>query len=252
MWTSILVALASFNPVFWEQREFILSEFPYLLFSFAALLAIARAYARLQRNQLELRSALLVSALLYCAYGTRTIGIALVFALIAADLAKFPRPSRFLFGVLALTGSFIAAQTVLLTSPKGYISALHFSMHTVLANLIYYSKTLSYVWQNGFSKEIQIVFALAFTAAAAWGFAKSLLARARREGILFARLRRHPDGLECRDRPARITANLAALFLLRAARVDSILPSIEVTCSSHGCSGARRNRGGELRWRTQV
>src|ERR1700760_3763775 len=48
-------------------------------------------------------------------------------------------------------------------------------MHTVLANLIYYSKTLSYGWQNGFSEEIQIVFALAFSAAGAWGFAKSLL-----------------------------------------------------------------------------
>jgi hypothetical protein len=171
----ILVALASFNPVFWGQREFILSEFPYLLFSFAVLMTVERVYARLEMGRLELRSALEVSLLLYCAYGTRTIGIALVFALIAADLSKFRRPSRFLFGVLTLTGSFIGIQTVLLTSPKGYISALHFSMHTVLANLIYYSKTLSYVWQNGFSKEIQIVFALAFTAAAAWGFAKSLL-----------------------------------------------------------------------------
>jgi hypothetical protein len=172
---AVLVALVSFNPVFWEQRNFILSEFPYLLFSFAALLAIARAYARLQRNQLELRSAVLVSLMLYCAYGTRTIGIALVCALIATDLVKFRRPSRFLVCVLALTALFIGTQTMLLTSPKGYVSAFHFSLHTVAANLIYYGKTLSYVWQNGFSKEIQILFALAFTLTAGWGFAKSLL-----------------------------------------------------------------------------
>jgi hypothetical protein len=166
--------LLSFNPVFWDQRDFILSEFPYLLFSFAALLAIDRIYSGHQLDRFEIGRAVLVSALIYCAYGTRTIGIVLVVALIAADLARFRRPSRFLFCVLALTGVFVAVQTLLLTSPKGYVSAFHFSVHTVAANTIYYGKTLSYVWANGFSKEAQIVFAVVFTAAAAWGFAKSL------------------------------------------------------------------------------
>jgi hypothetical protein len=172
--TGVLLALVSFNPVFWGQRDFILSEFPYLLFSFAALLAIERVYERLSRERFELGSALWVSALFYCAYGTRTIGVALVFALVASDLARFRKPSRFLFSVLGFTGVLVAAQTMLLTSPKGYVSAFHFSLQTVAANIVYYGKTLSYVWQNGFSKEIQIVFALVFTAAATWGFLKSL------------------------------------------------------------------------------
>jgi hypothetical protein len=172
--TAVLLALLSFNPVFWGQRDFILSESPYLLFSFAALLAIERVYDRLSRDRFELGSALLVSVLVYCAYGTRTIGIALAFALVAADLAKFRRPSRFLFSVLGFTGVLVAVQTLLLTSPKGYVSAFHFSLHTVAVNIVYYGKTLSYVWQNGWSKEIQIVFAMAFTAAATWGFLKSL------------------------------------------------------------------------------
>src|SRR6202012_4677874 len=74
----------------------------------------------------------------------------------------------------ALTGLLIGAQTLLLTSPKGYVSAFHFSLHTMAANTLYYGKTLSYVWQNGYRKEIQIAFALVFTAAASWGFLKSL------------------------------------------------------------------------------
>ena len=169
-----LLALVSFSPVFWEQREFILSEFPYLLFSFAALLFIERVYTRLEVKQIEVGSALGVSVLLYCAYGTRTIGFVLIFALIAADLMKFRRPSRFLLCVLALTGMFIAAQTLLMVSPKGYASAFHYSLHTITTNLIYYGKCLSYVWANGFNKGVQIVFALLFTVAAALGFLKSL------------------------------------------------------------------------------
>lgn len=171
---AIALMLLAFNHVFWEQRDYILSEFPYLLLSFAAVLAVERIYARLEQHRVEIGSAILVSALLYCAYGTRTIGITLVIALIIADLAKFRRPSRFLLCVLALTAVLIGAQTLLLTSPKGYASAFHFSLHTVVVNAEYYGKTLSYVWQNGFSKGIQIVFALAFTAAATWGFLRSL------------------------------------------------------------------------------
>jgi hypothetical protein len=172
--TAMLVALVSFNPVFWGQRDFILSEFTYLLFSFAALLAIERVYARLEPKRIAIPGVLVVSALLYCAYGTRTIGIALVVAFIAADLAKFRRPSRFLLCVLALMGVFVGAQTVLLTSPTGYVSAFHFSVHTIVTNTLYYGKTLSYVWANGFSKGAQIVFALLFTATAVWGFLKSV------------------------------------------------------------------------------
>jgi hypothetical protein len=172
--SAILILLLSFNPVFWGQREFILSEFPYLLFSFGALLAIERVYAGLERDELKIGRVVLVSALLYCAYGTRTIGVALIFGLIAADLVNFRRPSRFLLCVLALTGFLIGVQALLLTSPKGYASAFHFSLQTIAVNTIYYGKTLSYVWDNGFSKGFQIVFALAFTAAAALGYLKRL------------------------------------------------------------------------------
>ncbi len=85
-----LLALVSFSPVFWEQRDFILSEFPYLLFSFAALLLIERVYARLEVKQIEVGSALGVSVLLYCAYGTRTIGFVLIFALDCGGLNEVP------------------------------------------------------------------------------------------------------------------------------------------------------------------
>ena len=247
--TAVLLALLSFNPVFWGQRDFILSEFPYLLFSFAALLAIERVYDRLSRDRFELGSALLVSVLVYCAYGTRTIGIALAFALVAADLAKFRRPSRFLFSVLGFTGVLVAVQTLLLTSPKGYVSAFHFSLHTVAVNIVYYGKTLSYVWQNGWSKEIQIVFAMAVYGGGDLGFSEESVARTRRKGILSTGVCRRFADLELRDRPAWLAADSATVFLLWTEGMDSDSWRIEVTCSSHSDCCARWNRCGELRWR---
>jgi hypothetical protein len=165
----------SLNPIFWDQRNYILSEFPYLMFSFGALLVIQYTYKDLSSQDLRLGAALLLSVLLYGAYGTRTVGIALVPALAVADFVKFKRPSRFLVMAVAFTAVLFFVQAVFFTWPKGYISAFQFSPQLIFSNALYYAKTLSYMWQNGFSKELQIVFALSFTALAGVGFVRSLV-----------------------------------------------------------------------------
>jgi hypothetical protein len=185
--------ILGFNSVLWDQRNYILSEFPYLMFSFGALLVIQNTYKSLTPEKLNVGAAMLLSVLLYCSYGTRTIGIVLLSALVLADLAKFKRPSRFMIVVVVGTAILILAQTLFVSSPAGYISAFHFSLRTTLVNASYYAKTLSYVWQNGFSKKLQIMFALFFTALAAFSFARHFWReRAAREfyllgyvGILF-------------------------------------------------------------------
>ena len=177
------------NPVFWEQRDYVLSEFPYLMFSFGSLLVMERIYEDLELQELRIGTAVLLSLLLYASYGTRTIGIALLPAFVLADLAKFRRPSRFLLIVLTITGALILAQAIFLTSPTGYIKALELSAHTVARNTLFYSKVLSYAWANGISKSVQNVFALLFTALAAVGFLRRLwAARSAREFYLLGYL----------------------------------------------------------------
>jgi len=166
--------LMACHPIFWDQREYILSEFPYLLFSFAALLVMRETYRDLEPEESRIGPALLLSVLLYCGYGTRSIGIALLVALVVADLIKFKRPSRFMMTAAAGTVLLIVAQTIVITSPAGYISAIKFSPRMILDHVMFYGKTLSYVWQNGYSKRVQIVFALIFTGLAVFGFARKL------------------------------------------------------------------------------
>jgi len=171
LWALLIL---SFNPVFWEHRDNLLSEFPYLMFSFASLLVVQRVYRDLAAEEFRIGKALLLSLLLYCSYGTRTIGIVLLPAVVLTDLIKFRRPSRFVMAVLVLTAVFIIGQTLFLTSPKGYVSAIQFSPRMIVNNAVFYAKTLSYVWQNGFSKKIQIMFALLFTSLAAVSYTRKL------------------------------------------------------------------------------
>lgn len=169
-----VMLILAFNPVFWEHRDNLLSEFPYLMFSFASLLVVQRVYRVLSADELKIGKALLLSLLLYCSYGTRTIGIVLLPALALADLIRFRRPSRFALAVLLFTAVLIIGQTVFLISPKGYVSAVQFSPRMTVNSAIFYAKTLSYVWQNSFNKKVQIMFGLLFTSLAAVSYIRRL------------------------------------------------------------------------------
>ena len=72
----VAVLLVGLSPAFWNYRDLISSEFPYLMFSFLALLAIRRG-SDVGRGWQQAGWALLAALLLYASYGTRTIGIAL-------------------------------------------------------------------------------------------------------------------------------------------------------------------------------
>ncbi len=206
----------------------------------------------LERDEIKIGKVVLVSALLYCAYGTRTIGVALVFGLIAADLVKFRRPSRFLICVLALTGLLVGAQTLLLTSPKGYASAFHFSLHTIAVNTIYYGKTLSYVWDNGFSKAFQIALALAFTAAATLGYLKSLWReRGTKEFYLLA----YVAVLLAWNSEIGLRGLLPILplyFFYGVRECSRLLEGARLPVRVIAAGSVRGNCGGELRWKNKA
>lgn len=95
--------------------------------------------------------------------------------MVLAELMKFRRPSRFALLVLGLLAAFIILQAVLITSPKGYLSVAHISARSVFGNLWFYAKSLSYAWQNGSSKPVQVGLAFVLTGSAAVAFARRVV-----------------------------------------------------------------------------
>ncbi len=174
---SAALLIMGLNVAFWEQSNYVLSEFPYLMFSFCALLAAQNIYKNLDPRTWRIGAALLLSLLLHATYGTRTIGIVLLPALVLADLWKFRRPSRFLIVVVVMTLGLILLQNMLVVSPRAYLNAVKLSAGSTWQHMIFYGKTLSYVWRNGASKAAQIVFALLFTALAGVGFSRAFWTR---------------------------------------------------------------------------
>lgn len=170
---SASLLIVGLNVAFWEQRDYVMSEFPYLMFSFCALLAAQKIYKNLDPRTWRFGGALLLALLLYATYGTRTIGIVLLPALVLADLWKFRQPSRFLVVVVVVTLGLILLQNMLVVSPRAYMNAIKLSAESTWQHFIFYGKTLSYVWRNGVNKTAQIAFALLFTTLAGMGFSKA-------------------------------------------------------------------------------
>lgn len=176
----VAVLLVGLSPAFWNYRDLISSEFPYLMFSFLALLAIRRGSDGGGGWQ-QAGWALLAALLLYASYGARTIGIALPGALLGAELMRRRKPGRFVMLVLGVFAGFAMAQSVLLTSPRGYMAVAHFSTTLVLENVASYAKSLSHAWESGFSQAAQGGLTVVFSGFAAFAFWKRL-----REGSLEA------------------------------------------------------------------
>lgn len=168
----IAVALVGLSPAFWSYRDFISSEFPYLMFSFLALAAIRRATASHTDDSWRPGWAVLLAILIYAAYATRTIGIALPAALACAEFARYGRPTRFLILTLALLAPCIALQAVLLTSPAGYVNMAHFSAAALAADVWSYAKSITFAWENGVSRTAQAVVGLVLTTLGAISFVR--------------------------------------------------------------------------------
>jgi 4-amino-4-deoxy-L-arabinose transferase-like glycosyltransferase len=167
----VAVLLVGLSPAFWNYRDLISSEFPYLMFSFLALLAIRRGSDGVRGWQ-RAGWALLAASLLYASYGTRTIGIALPGALLGAELMRRRKPGRFVVLVLGVFAGFAIVQSVLLTSPRGYMAVAHFSTTSVLENVASYAKSLSHAWESGFSQAAQGGLTVVFSGFAAFAFWK--------------------------------------------------------------------------------
>jgi 4-amino-4-deoxy-L-arabinose transferase-like glycosyltransferase len=148
-----LVAILGFSPVFWDAKDNVLSDFPFLLFFYVVALLVRWA----PRNQPGWwRWAILIGFALYLAIGTRTAGIALIAGLLLYDVLKFHVITRLTLIALLVWAALLLLQFRLVGSSVGsYDGHLQPTLQTVGANLISYPRTLAGFWvastRNSFS-----------------------------------------------------------------------------------------------------
>ena len=161
-WAVVFLGVLGFNPFFWNFKDNVLSDIPFLMFAYAALLVFSYGTRPHLRPRSRILYALAGGLLLYCATGTRSVGIVLLPTLLVYEILKNRRISFFSIitagGLAALTGG----QSMLLGTAGSYADQLIFQPVQILERLFWiYPVALGMVWDNGYRRLLHwIMYAL--------------------------------------------------------------------------------------------
>ena len=150
--SAVIIGILIFNANYLFSVDNIMSEFSYLFFS---MLAIFFLYKRKSARNFKLYG-VLIGAAIFLAVNTRTLGVALLAALILEDifvLKNFPLKKSALkkffpyavpyltYGVLSVIFSRFLPQ-IAIQDNAGYLVTFSFNPFDILAQTIYYAKAL--------------------------------------------------------------------------------------------------------------
>lgn len=174
----LLAALIGLGPVFWKFKDYLYAEYPFLLFSFAALLVYGRARDAERGGRGWLPRALAAGLLAYLAYGTRSAGAALLPAFLLADLAGGRRLSKTFFACCVPALCLAGLQALTLHSDAVYAAqaASLFSGTTlagaVAGNLFGYADRFTLLFENGYVPVLPALLLAAAASLAAYGLVR--------------------------------------------------------------------------------
>jgi hypothetical protein len=145
----LLLLLLGCNPYITEQKNEVLSDLPFLLFVYVALLLFGDVRERTAESSSYLQRAFFAGFFSYLAYGTRTIGIGIIFSIIPFVLFRYRRvPGRVIVAVVTFT-VFAGLQSRLVSINSDYIRTSILIESTPLQNLRFYAGAMSHLWDAG-------------------------------------------------------------------------------------------------------
>ncbi len=172
----VLIAVVGLNPYFWEFKECIMSDLPFLFFVFLTLNLIksARQDAYPSKGRVVFY-AILVGICLYLAYGTRSVGIILFLSFLIANILRWRKPTWFmvLVGLVFLSAAIL--QNLFVHHDVSYIAnykrpPFHMIPYMIKLNL----KLLSRLWENGYEHKFYQVLSLAINTLAFFGWGSKI------------------------------------------------------------------------------
>lgn len=115
-----VVTAVAFSPWFWTAKDSILPDFLFMVFIYGAIILMDRVYASGKTNRHRYLLAILTGLTVYLAYGTRSLGLVLIPALILSDLIRVRLISRFTLTIIAVFSLFYVIQYTTFHTDQSY------------------------------------------------------------------------------------------------------------------------------------
>lgn len=182
-----LAAILALNPNFWDLKEGILSDLPFLLPTYLSFHFFLRSQCGTRSGRTMLLNALLVGSVTYLAYGTRSIGLLLLPCFVLYDLIKHRRVTIFTLVVVVVVllarsvqDSIVGVSETaylqdvrLADNSRGLAQQLEYRLDVIRDNMVYVDK-LSDFWSNGYTYSGRLVLFILLSSLAGIGFGARL------------------------------------------------------------------------------
>jgi 4-amino-4-deoxy-L-arabinose transferase-like glycosyltransferase len=172
------VLLLGASPFFWDFKDRVLSEIPFLLFTTLALLFLERAAEGTSPARRAIH-ALLGGVAVYLACGTRSVGVVLLPSVVLAEMFRsgvrnWRWPGLVTFIVLPVVVAGMVLQRIFLSLEGSYLDQLIWAPDQFLRNFVSFIKALSLFVDNGHSPALRLALYLPLLALAGLGYATRL------------------------------------------------------------------------------
>jgi 4-amino-4-deoxy-L-arabinose transferase-like glycosyltransferase len=142
-YVAAVLLLVGLNPLVWQAKDRLLSETPFMMFTYLALFLLDRGYDEEDAPCRPWLWGLLGGAAAYLAFGTRTIGLVFLPTILVYELLRRRRPGAVTFAAAAAFLVGVGLQRVLVPADASYLDQL------VLDPMLYLRTALSLVRAEG-------------------------------------------------------------------------------------------------------
>jgi 4-amino-4-deoxy-L-arabinose transferase-like glycosyltransferase len=166
--------LVGLNPFVWQHKDRLLSEVPFLLFAYLALLFMEHALAAQEKCRRVLPWGVLAGVATYLAFGTRVVGVVLVPALLACEMHRRRRPGFVSACVLVPFAALVLVQKAIVPGDASYFDQLRFDVGLFARVALGLVKAMAMFFDNGYLASARLVLFLSLLALAGAGFVSRL------------------------------------------------------------------------------
>ena len=174
-----IIAIIGLNYYFWDFKDNILSDLPFLFFTYTFFYLAEITYDKKNNLKDTISLSLVTGIFLYLSYGTRSVGIALIPSLLLYDLFRERKLSFKVITILLVFLLLALMQLLLIHKEWSYFDQLYFNHRTILKNMADFRHNFYVFWDNGYSYGLSKLLFVFISLSSLLGF----LLRLRRIGM---------------------------------------------------------------------
>src|SRR5947207_2055732 len=178
-----MLAVIGFNPLLWTYKDFIVSDIPFAFFLYLALTEADCFITDCEGAAKKGWRILGLAALIYLCYGTRTMGIILIPALVLLAAMYWKRGGRTVAAAATLGLILCLIQLKIVGGEATYADQLRLGfpklVEAIFHNVVTYTWSLSTFWQNPYAKILRDIIFFSFTLLAAVAYFRRIRMGAR-------------------------------------------------------------------------